>query len=148
MQKRSCTILSALFLVVFSTSLCLGDVYKVTDAEGNHHYTDVLTSAYYANVSTVVKDPKVLKNWYSMASDTFTCSPDESPASLLSKCNGYLKCKAVDEVIRNGKPVVVRVLLDDGNLQGEKLYFKSKSLCLSESKTRRQQREKLLERYR
>jgi hypothetical protein len=104
------------------------DVYRYEDEDGIVHFSDSPEDSRYK--------PYIVMDWFSISSsDDFACVPSEAPAQLISLCGSQLKCRIVEEVVKNGKPMVVKVFTKDTRwLYRTKYFFKTIDLCQKEAK--------------
>ena len=104
--------------------------YKNESSAGNiGRYVDDNDIVHFVEYSTPKREFKPFirdntqraKNWFAVRRDSGECIPYEAPAYVLSSS----KARVIDEVLKNGKPVVVTVNVDATDVT----YYKTVELC-------------------
>lgn len=92
--------------------------------------------------------PETDTRWFIIENLTGKCQPDEGPAEMISSLKKLGQSyKVIEDVVVDGKPYQVRLLLRDGVESGEIVYYRGKNRCEAQAKQKKQANVKELERY-
>lgn len=92
-------------------------------------------------------------SWYTIDKYSGKCKVDAGPADLiktlqeLKKLGKSVEYKTNDVKVENGKPVIVRITIDDGVQTAEAMYYRSKELCKADTNAAKKKDSAELDRY-
>lgn len=134
MKSWFLVVMLVLFLLPSKNEYAVGDIYRYEDSDGFVHFDDAQTDNKYKIFMKDIKKEKTLRdklktnNWFSIRRDSGECASCDGPAPIILSSP---KARVVDDVIENGKPVVVTVYLDSNNAV---TFYKTIGLCKKDAK--------------
>lgn len=97
-------------------------------------------------VSTQSND--ISGNWYAIQNVTGECKEDEGPAALMKSLKTLGQpCQVIDDVVEGGKPVQVKLIINDGVESVQAIYYRGKERCQAAANKRQQDTDAELNKY-
>lgn len=86
--------------------------------------------------------------WYAVDRFSGQCIKDKGPAEMIKSLKIVgVQYTAKDEVVENGKPMQVRLILDDGVTAGQIIYYRGMDRCKAQAAKNKRSNDAELNKY-